>query len=188
MPASRQRRFDGGWRIGYGLAMTEVEDAYDEDEEEELGPSLAYPSLYVLRSATYCPECGQATHVYTLGCDAYRDAEEGGEPIEDFHFLRCIESVPAPLMALLKAKLPCYYLDQTREGETPYLMNHCPCGAKLDDDFVSGDVGAAFWPDTPDGYGDFRLLRLPIEDPIPIVSSYALGGGEYLDFANTWTW
>ena len=36
-------------------------------------------------------------------------------------------------------------------------MNHCKCGARLDDDYVSGDVGAAFWPDTPDGYGDFEF-------------------------------
>jgi len=119
---------------------------------------------------------------------AYRDAYDGGEPIEDFHFLRQIESLPPELLALLKARLPSYYLDSTREGETPYLMNHCRCGATLDDDFVSGDVGAAFWPDTPEGYGDFRLFPLPMEQPIPIVSSYMIGGGEYLDFANTWAW
>jgi hypothetical protein len=67
-------------------------------------------------------------------------------------------------------------------------MNHCPCGAKLDDDFVSGDVGAAFWPDTPDGFADFRLLKLPMQKPVPIVCSYAIGGGEYLNFANAWKW
>lgn len=157
----------------------------DEDyEEEELGPSLAMPPLYVLRTVARCPECGQAQHVYTLGCPAFQDANfHGAEPIEDFHFLRRIESVPTTVIALLKARCPGYYLDQTKPDETPYLMNHCPCGAKLDDNFVCGDVGAAFWPDTPEGYGDFKLFRLPIDEPIPIECSYMLGGGEYLDFA-----
>ena len=40
-------------------------------------------------------------------------------------------------------------------------MNHCQCGAKLDDDYLHGDVGAAFWPDTPEGYEEFKLFRLP---------------------------
>lgn len=168
--------------------MTDAAQDDDDDQEEDDGPSLAYPPLYVLRSAAYCPESGQAQHVYTLGCTAYRDAEDGGEPIQQFHFLRRIESIPQPLLALLKTKLPGYHLDHTQEGELPYLMNHCPCGAKLDDDFVSGGVGAAFWPDSPEGYGDFRLLRLPVEEPIPVVCSYGIGGGEYLNFANTWKW
>jgi hypothetical protein len=180
------RAFDDAGIFRYGLEM--IEAANDDDQEEDYGPALAYPPLYVLRTATYCPECGQTQHVYALGCVAYRDAEDDGEPVDDFHFLSRVESVPPPLFALLKAKLPSFYPDHTEEGEKPYLMNHCPCGAKLDDDFVTGDVGAAFWPDTPDGFGDFRLLRLPVEEPLPIVSSFTIGGGEFLDFANSWSW
>ena len=164
---------------------SEIDDEYDEDRE--LGPSLALPPLYVLSSAVYCPECGQAQHVYTLGCAAFHDAEES-RPVDQFHFLNRIESIPQPILALLKAKVPSYYPDRTEEREPLYLMNHCRCGAKLDDDFVSGDVGAAFWPDTPEGFGDLRLLRLPVEGPIPIRCSSAIGGGEYLDFTKTWAW
>jgi hypothetical protein len=163
----------------------EIDDEYDEDQK--LGPSQALPPLYVLRTAAYCPECDQAQHVYTLGCAAFHDAENS-RPVDDFHFLNRIESIPQPLMSLLKTKLPGYYPDRTEPGELPYLMNHCRCGAKLDDDFVSGDAGAAFWPDTPGGLGDFRLLRLPVEGPIPIRCSYAIGGGVYLDFARSWDW
>ena len=168
--------------------MTEATEIDDESDEcRELGPSLALPPLYVLRAAVYCPECGQARHVYTLGCAAFHEAEDC-RPVDDFHFLRRIESIPRPILALLKAKLPGYYPDRIGRREPRYLMNHCRCGAKLDDDFVSGDAGAAFWPDTPGGFGDFRLLRLPVEGPIPIRCSYATGGGEYLDFAKTWSW
>jgi hypothetical protein len=141
---------DDGGIFGYGLAM--IEAANDDDyEEEDYGPSLAYPPLYVLRTADRCPECGESQHVYTLGCTAYRDAEDGGEPIDQFHFLHHIRSVPEPVLALLKAKLPNYYPDQAEGEGTPYLMNHCPCGAKLDDKHLHGDVGAAFWPDTEKG-------------------------------------
>ena len=164
---------------------TEIDDEYDEGQE--LGPSLALPPLYVLRAAAYCPECGQARHVYTLGCAAFHDAEDRCL-IDAFHFLRRIESIPQSVLALLTAKLPGYYPDRIEARERPYLMNHCRCGAKLDDNVVSGDAGAAFWPDTPGGFGDIRLLRLPVEGPIPIRCSYATGGGEYLDFARTWAW
>jgi hypothetical protein len=165
----------------------EIDDEFDEDEKP--GPSLAYPPLYVLRAVTYCPECGQTQHVYSLGCAAYNDAEDGeAEPIYDFHFLRCTESVPDRVMRLLKARCPGFYLDQEERGGRPYLMNHCRCGARLDDDFVSGDVGAAFWPATPDGYGDLKLFLLPVEDAIPIESNYMLGGGENLNLDDAEPW
>ena len=83
-------------------------------------------------------------------------------------------------------KCPGFYLDGEAEGEPPYLMNHCRCGTGLDDDFVCGDVGAAFCPDTPEGYGDFELHQLPIDEPIPVECSTMLGGGEWLDFRKAW--
>jgi hypothetical protein len=164
------------------------DDDDDDSDDEDYGPSLAYPPLYVLRTADYCPECGEALHVYTLGCGAFRDAEDGGEPIDQFHFLHHISSVPEPLLALLKARCPGYYPDQAEGGEATYLMNHCPCGAKLDDEHLHGDVGAAFWPDTPEGYGNFRLFRLPVDQPIPVECSLTIGGGEYLSFAQAEAW
>ena len=67
-------------------------------------------------------------------------------------------------------------------------MNHCRCGAQLDDDFVCGDVGAAFWPDTPDGFATFRLFRLPGAEAIPVDCSYTIDGGEYLNVAQAEAW
>lgn len=165
----------------------EAADQTDHHDDEPLGPSLAIPPLYVVRSACYCPECDQAQHVYMLGCVAFQDAEDL-HPVEEFHFLRRVERIRPKLLALLEAKLPRFYPDRTEEDETPYLMNHCPCGARLDDDFVCGDVGAAFWPDTPGGYARFKLLELPEDQPVPVQCSCMVGGGEHLDFANSWKW
>jgi hypothetical protein len=147
--------------------------------------SSAIPPLYVLRTAAYCPECRRAMHVYSLGCAAFHDAEER-EPIDRFHFLQQISRLPKTVLGMVKRQCPGFSLDREADGQTPYLMNHCQCGAKLDDDYVSGDVGAAFWPDTPAGYGDFELHALPIDEPIPIQCSTMLGGGEYLDFSRRW--
>jgi hypothetical protein len=166
--------------------MTDAELDTD-DEEEALGPSLAYPPLYVLRTADHCPACGKAQHVYALGCAAFQDAEER-YLIKQFHFLRLIRSVPEELTALLKQKCPSFFLDRAEDGEPPYLMNHCGCGARLDDDLLHGDVGAAFWPDTPEGYGYLTLFLLPIDEPIPVESSWMLGGGEYLSVAQAEAW
>ena len=168
--------------------MTDVEAQYDEDTQEALGPSLALPPLYVLRAAERCPKCGTALHVYTLGCTSFHDADDS-RPVDIFHFLRHIESVPPDVLTLLKAKCPTYYLDQEEANGTSYLMNHCRCcGARLDDDFLHGDVGAAFFPDTPDGYRAFKLFTLPVDEPVPIVTSYCVGGGEYLDFDEVKPW
>jgi hypothetical protein len=160
------------------------DDDDDEDEDERPSHSLAYPPIYVLRCAWSCPECRRAMYFYSLGCDAYSDRDFGSdeEPIVDFHFLRQVESVPDKLLKLLKKKCPSFYLDRDPQNASTYLMNHCQCGAKLDDDYVSGDVGAVFYPDTPDGYADFELFLLPIDGPMPVISSYTLGGGEYLDY------
>jgi hypothetical protein len=101
------------------MAMAMIEAANDDYDDEDDGPSLAIPPLYVLRTAVTCPECGQSQHAYALGCAAYQDAEDGGEPIDDFHFLSRIESVPEPVLALLTANAPRFTLDHTEEGETP---------------------------------------------------------------------
>lgn len=168
--------------------MTEAANNDDDYEEEDYGPSLAYPPLYVLRTADYCPECEQALRVYMLGCASFHDAEDL-RPIDDFHFLRLIRSVPDSVITLLKRNCPGYYLDQEEEGDDrPYLMNHCRCGAKLDDDYLQGDVGAAFWPDTPEGFAAFRLFRLPIAEPIAIECAYTIGGGEYLSIDKAEAW
>lgn len=157
----------------------------DEEDDEPSGPSLAMPPLYVLRSVDHCPECGQPVFVYMLGCAAFHDAEDR-RPLKVFHFLRRVRSVPPDVLRMLKSKCPSFYLDREEPEETPYLMNHCLCGARLDDDFICGDVGAAFWPDTPKGYGQFKLHRLPIDKPIPIACSPMLGGDEYLDLSKAW--
>ena len=153
----------------------------DFGDEDEPRPSLALPPLYVLRTAARCPECGQAQYVYTLGCAAFHDAEDGYAS-EVFHFLALIRSLPEALLHQLKTRCPGFYLDREEPEERPYLMNHCDCGARFNDDFLHGDVGAAFWPDTTEGYGRFQLFRLPVEEPIPVACFCIVGGGEYLDF------
>jgi hypothetical protein len=168
--------------------MTDAElEEYLDDEKEGLGPSLALPPLYVLRTAVRCPKCGKAQHVYALGCTAFHDAEDR-DPIEQFHFLSFVHSIPTGIAAMLRATCPSYFLDRESAAERPYLMNHCGCGAKLDDDLLHGDVGAPFWPDTPEGYGQLMLFRLLITQAIPVECSYTLGGGEYLSFGLAEAW
>jgi hypothetical protein len=69
---------------------------------------------------------------------------------------------------LLKTRCPGFYLNSEDGGyPKPYLMNHCQCGAKLDDDFLHGDVGAAFFPDVPEGYRNIKPFLLPFDEPGP---------------------
>ena len=180
-------RLTAGRNLGYGLAMTATIRYDDDYEEEGLRPSLAYPPLYLLRTVARCPKCRKTQHVYTLGCTTFHDAHEL-RPVEAFHFQRLIHSVPQRVLDLLNARSPGFFLDQEEVRQRLYLMNHCVCGASLDDDYLHGDVDAAFMPDTPEGYENFELFLLPIDEVIPVESSYALGGGEYLDFAKVEPW
>lgn len=160
-----------------GRKRKETDDNY---LEEDAALSLAIPPLYLLRAAERCPKCRQALHVFALGCTAFVDAEER-EPIEAFHILTFVRRVPERALRLFATKCIGYYFDHSESDETPYLMNHCRCGNKLDDGALHWDAGAAFCPDTPEGYDKIKLFRLPIDKPIAIECSYTLGGGEYLD-------
>jgi hypothetical protein len=167
--------------------MTEAEQDSDEDYDEQW-PTLAIPPLYLLQTAERCPECGNAMHVYTLGSAAFRHADDS-RPVEVFHFLRVIRSLPKDVLKLLQTKCPNYFLDR-EDGSypKPYMINHCRCGAKLDDHFLHGDVGAAFQPGTPEGYAQIKLFLLPVDDAIPVDSLYAIGGDEFMDFDETELW
>jgi hypothetical protein len=181
LPAPPPPQFDE-----YGNRITDEVDFDwddDDDEDEESEPQMAYPPLYVLRTVASCPQCRTFMHVFMLGCSAFCDAGWDDE-VEDFFFLQDIESLPKPMLKLLTKHCPGYFLDREEPSGTPYLMNHCRCGAKLDTDYLHGDVGAAFWPDTPDGYGHFEMFLLPIDDPIPVECCMASGGGDYLDCDN----
>jgi hypothetical protein len=174
--------------VVYLLAMSDAEpDDDDMDEAEAIGFSLAIPPLYVLSTATGCPTCRKAVGVYALGCPAFHDAEDD-YLVKAFHFLNFVIAVPQALTELLKEKCPSYFLDREDGSEEPYLMNHCGCGAKIDDDFLHGDVGAAFWPGHSAEYEHMVLFRLPITEPLPVRCSYAVGGGEYLSLARTLAW
>jgi hypothetical protein len=173
------------------MACGMTDDDDDDEDNDHFGVAhitwFAAPPLYLMRAAERCPECGEAMHVYTLGCTGYHERGEH-QAVDLFHFLREIESVPADILALLQAKCPGYFYDRTHGDEPPTLMNHCRCGGKLDDDYLHGDVGAAFFPDTPDGYAAIRLFTLPVDEPIPIVSSFMIGGDEFLDFGKAEPW
>ena len=161
------------------------DDEYDEDEQ--IGPSRALPPLYMLRSAEHCPGCGKGIHVYALGCAAFTDAGENGA-IEQFHFLHNIEWLEEGVLALIRRRCPGLRYDAAAPGERPCLVNHCDCGAILDDGLLHGDVGAAFFPDTPEGFSKLGLFRLPVEEPVAIACCWAIGGGEHLDFGRVEAW
>lgn len=57
-------------------------------------------------------------------------------PIEQFHFLRVIRSVPEDVLRMLRDRYPGYYLDRSLPEETPYLMDHCQCGYGFEDYYV----------------------------------------------------
>jgi hypothetical protein len=169
----------------YGYAMIDEERPYE--DEDGLGPSVALPPLYVLRATERCQHCGEAQHVYALGCASFHDAIDGFA-IKIFHFLSRVRSVPAQLLGVLKTHCPGYYADHLEGEEPTCLLNHCRCGNVFGDDYLHVSFGAAFCPETPEGYLRIKLFQLPISEAVPIACSYTIGGGEYLDFSQAEVW
>jgi hypothetical protein len=60
-------------------------------------------------------------------------------------------------------------------------MNHCPCGAKLTDDRLHREIGAAFYPTSPEACGGIVVRRLLVHDNILITCSWNVGLGDMLD-------
>jgi hypothetical protein len=172
--------------MDYGLAMLEVEEPHD--KEDAFGSTLAVPPLYVLRTIERCPRCGMAQNVYAFGGNGFYEAEDGF-PTPVFRILCFVRSVPDQVLDLLKAHCPSLYLDHAEDREPPYLMNHCGCGTRLDDDYLHGKSGAAFWPRTLAGYGHIKPILLPIRGAIALECSYSGAGGcHYLDVRRAETW
>jgi hypothetical protein len=54
-------------------------------------------------------------------------------------------------------------------------MNHCRCGAKLEDDSLHLVPGAAFTPQSKSERRIPQLFILPFEQELPITASYTQG-------------
>ncbi|WP_152054204.1 hypothetical protein [Tautonia marina] len=162
-------------------------DAANDNEDEETGPSRAQPPLYVLRVPETCPNCGSATGVCTLAASGLYDASDG-DFFDRFIVLTHAAEVPEQLLALLRARFPNWYPDREEGSGTAYLMNHCECGSRLTDDDIHAEPGAAFHPTSPDACRNISLYRLPIGEELPLVCSWTIGVGEWLDPARAADW
>ena len=111
--------------------------------------SKAIPPLYLLRAGERCPSCGEATNVYTLAASGLYDALDA-DTFADFIVITSVEYLPPRLLKLFQDRCPDWYFDREGSG-APYLMNHCrACSGKLSDHYIHGDVGAAFFPTSPE--------------------------------------
>jgi hypothetical protein len=99
-----------------------------------------------------------------------------------------VTSTPAALTTLLTEKCPTFFLDEEDLPCAPYLMNHCGCGARIDDHYLRWDVRAPFSPVPTAEYAHMTLFRLPITEPVPVRCSYSVGGGHYLPVCKVHEW
>ena len=149
--------------------------------------SRAIPPLYVLRAGECCPECGAGTNVYTLAASGLHDVPQDAT-LEGFLVLTHIESLPKRLLALLKERCTGYGLDREAWSESPYLMNHCQCGAKLTDHYVHAEPGSAFFPTSPEECWNISLFTLPVSKEMPLRCSWTAGLGDLLDLDKALPW
>lgn len=156
-----------------------MEDDADAEDEWEVQPSRAIPPVYLLRCPERCPECGTVFHVYALAAAAFYDGYDD-DTFADFTLLTHIRSLPASVTDLLKRHCPSFRFGSQEGMEVQEMLNHCACGAMLNDHDTQGDVGAAFFPISTFEARNIKLYRLPIDEPFPLECSWSIGIGDVL--------
>lgn len=97
--------------------------------------------LFVVEAKTTCKICQERIPVLALATELL---DHNGEPYI-CTFLQ-VEEVPADVASLLESAYPFFKKDFSIAAESRCLLNHCPCGAVLDDWDLHEEPGGSFYP------------------------------------------
>jgi Domain of unknown function (DUF5710) len=141
-------RWDGkrrSWYVPQGLALGPFARWLPDDPELAFGQSLESP-LCVLEATTVCWQCGAVTPVIAIG--GYLPPEDYDPEEGQFVVLCQVRHLPAKVAAHLATRYPSYRLDRSSTVSCSYFMNHCDCGACLEDFDLHLEPGTVFFPVT----------------------------------------
>ena len=116
--------------------------------------------LLLLAAQQACWQCEQTTMVYCLATRKLKD-ESQARTKTGFFTLHHLRALPPALNALLLEKSITYSFDHSAKRKENYWLNHCQCGAKIEDMLLHQRRGNAFSPRDEGHSVSYTHLTLP---------------------------
>ncbi len=129
------------------------------------------PPVYLMKSQIKCYLCGNATDVFALAANGFK--EEDLEVKEFSHFSN-ISSLPEMLELVIKKYASGFYFDYVKRQGNCYYVNHCSCRAKLSEHLVHSQEGAGFYPVNAEQAAQITLYEVSTESGLDIRASYVI--------------
>jgi hypothetical protein len=142
-----------------------------EKPEPASGPeaTLIAP-VFMITSETFCDHCGGIAPVIALAASGV-ERHETGTRIDRFVVACWITWLSPSLVAALAERASSFFLDWTSSGSC-YYLNHCSCGAGLDDFDLHEEPDGAFFPMEAEACGGMRLITLPAMADLTVAGSW----------------
>lgn len=112
--------------------------------------------LFMVEAKTTCRICQERIPVLALATEML---DSNGEPY--ICTLPHVEEVPADVASLLENAYPLFKKDFSIATDSRCLLNHCPCGAVLEDWDLHEEPGGSFYPISIEKAMATVLRRLP---------------------------
>ena len=133
------------------------------------------PPLYIASTRIHCWKCDAQMPAVTL---VARDVPEG---FGDVCVLSNIQTLPPAVAHFVGRHFPHFQLRYSKTTQSRYFANTCPKCHMLSGDFhLHSEPGATFCPETPEDARSLWLKEIPLDGPVDIDASPAVGSGELI--------
>jgi hypothetical protein len=132
-------------------------------------------ALFVAESRTTCLSCKDETPVIALTVEML---DETGEPY--LTLLTAIEELPSDLSSLLARRYPFFTKGYSQFEERECVMNHCRCGARLEDFVLQSEPGECFFPMSPEEGMRVLLRPMPVAGGVVLRAGYAVSTENFI--------
>lgn len=139
---------------------------------EELWLSISAP-IYVAESVITCWTCRCTTLVVALAVEEIEGIFEDEEEDEKgLILLSDMEELPDDIGRLLGPCYPFLKKHNSKPLGLRHVINHCSCGAPLEDFYLQAEPDGGFFPMDEEEAAKIVLRELPVSGPVKIKASF----------------
>lgn len=128
--------------------------------------------VFLVTSDTLCTRCHEIAPVVALAASGV-ERHETGTTIDGFAVCCWMTWLSPPLADVLSERAPSFVLDWCVADGSCYYLNHCACGAVLDEFDLHEEPESEFFPMEPEACASMRLIPLPSLDDLSVAGSWS---------------